>query len=161
MGGAGAEEAECVGVDGLRNAVALEGFAEVLEVGPGGVAVDEAASDVEARVVIDGQEEGLFYGAGPPLVDGAVVLEEFAETGVAQAAIGARFFPGRGHEVGQVGFDVGFGVEGVESVLDEVKEMTVGKLALFIRAIHSICGRRGTRFSLAFWRRLSTGPASR
>jgi len=230
MGGAGAEEAECVGVDGLRNAVALEGFAEVLEVGPGGVAGDEAASNVEARVVIDGQEEGLFFGAGPPLVDGAVVLEEFAETGAAEAAIGARFFPGRGNEVGQVGFDVGFdagagafeaveaqefvgdelevagglerdefaqegggglglgsalvaaagveeeclavlepagaklveagfadmeelaglrridvaGVEGVEGVLDEVEGMTVEELALFIRAIHSICGRRGT-----------------
>ena len=230
VGGAGAEEAECVGVDGLGDAVALEGFAEVLEVGPSGVAGDEAAGDVEAGVVVDGQEEGLFFGAGPPLVDGAVVLEEFAETGAAEAAVGARFFPDRRDEVGQVGFDVGFDagsgafeaveaqefvgdelevawglerdefaqegdgglgpggalvaaagvemecltvlepagsklveagfadmeelaglcrvdvadIEGVEGLLDEVKGMAVEELALFISAIHSICGRRGT-----------------
>ena len=56
------------------------------------------------------------------------------------------------------------GVEGVEGLLDEVEGMAVEELALFISAIHSICGRRGTRFSLAFWRGLSPGlryaPAS-
>ncbi len=196
MGGAGAEEAECVGVDGLGDAVALEGFAEVLEVGPGGVAGDEAAGDVEAGVVVDGQEEGLFFGAGPPLVDGAVVLEEFAETGAAEAAVGARFFPDRRDEIGKVGFDVGFdagsgafeaveaqefvgdelevagGLErdefaqegdgglgpggalvtaaGVEGLLDEVEGMAVEELALFISAIHSICGRRGTQIFARF-----------
>lgn len=107
-GGAGSEEAQGDGVDGKGDAVALEGFAEVLKVGPSGVAGDEAADDIEAGVVVDGQEEGLFFWAGPPLVDGAVMLEEFAETGAAEAAIGARFFPGHGDEVGQVGFDVGF-----------------------------------------------------
>ena len=155
---------------------------------------------------------------------------QFAETGAAEAAVGARFFPDRRDEVGQVGFDVGFdagsgafeaveaqefvgdelevagglernefaeegdgglgpggalvaaagvemecltvlepvgsklveagfadmeelaglcrvdvtGVEGVEGLLDEVEGMAVEELALFISAIHSICGRRGT-----------------
>jgi hypothetical protein len=36
------------------------------------------------------------------------------------------------------------GVEGVEGLLDEVEGMAVEELALFISAIHSICGRRGT-----------------
>ena len=54
VGGAGSEEAQGVGVDGKGDAVALEGFAEVLEVGPSGVAGDEAAGDVEAGVVVDG-----------------------------------------------------------------------------------------------------------
>ena len=55
VGGAGSEEAQGVGVDGKGDAVALEGFAEVLEVGPGGVAGDEAAGDVEAGVVVEGE----------------------------------------------------------------------------------------------------------
>jgi hypothetical protein len=129
VGGTGAEEAQGVGVDGKGDAVALEGFAEVLEVGPGGVAGDEAAGDVEAGVVVEGEQEGLFFGAGPPLVDGAVVLEEFAEAGAAEAAVGAWFFWGRGNEEGQAGFDVGFdtgagafeAVEAQEFVGDELE----------------------------------------
>jgi len=74
--------------------VSLEGFTEVLEVVPGGVAFDEASCDVEAGAVVDGEDECLFAGSGPPLVDGAVVLPEFANVGAAKAAVGALF--GRG-----------------------------------------------------------------
>jgi len=63
------------------------------------------------------------------LVDGAVVLEEFAEAGAAESAVGAWFFRGRGDEAGQVDFDVGFdagagafeAVEAQEFVGDELE----------------------------------------
>ena len=129
VGGAGAEEAQAVGVDGLGDAVALEGLAEVLEVGPGGVARDESPSDVAACGVVESEEEGLFLWAGPPLVNGAVVLPEFSESGAAEAAVGAGFWLGRWEKVGQVGFDVGFdagagafeAVEAQEFVGDELE----------------------------------------
>ena len=74
--GAWSEEAEGIGIDGLGQAPGLEGQAEVLEVVPGGVGVHEAAGEVEAGVVVDGEQQGLLGGGGPPLVDGAVVLPE-------------------------------------------------------------------------------------
>ena len=63
------------------------------------------------------------------MVDGAVVLEEFAEAGAAESAVGAWFFRGRGDEAGQVDFDVGFDagagafetVEAQEFVGDELE----------------------------------------
>jgi hypothetical protein len=90
--GTGAEKAQCVGVDGLREADALKSFPEVAEVGPGGVGRHEASSDIEAGMVVDGEQEGLHTRGGPPLMDGAVVLPEFAETGAAKATVGAVFF---------------------------------------------------------------------
>lgn len=62
-------------------------------------------------------------------MDGAVVLEEFAEAGAAESAVGAWFFRGRGYEAGQVDFDVGFDagagafetVEAQEFVGDELE----------------------------------------
>ena len=39
-------------------------------------------------MVIDCQQEGLFISAGPPLVDGGVVLPQFAQTGPFPAAAG-------------------------------------------------------------------------
>jgi hypothetical protein len=129
VGGAGAEEAQSVGVDGLGDAVALEGLAEVLEVDPGGVARDESCGEVESGGVVEGEEEGLFFVAGPPLVDGAVVLPEFTEFGAAESAVGAGFWLGGWEKVGQVVFDVGFdagagafeAVEAQEFVGDELE----------------------------------------
>ncbi len=68
--GAWAEEAEGIGVDGLGDAVVFKGGAEVAEVVPGGVGGDETARDVEAGMVIDGEEEDLLLRSRPPLVDG-------------------------------------------------------------------------------------------
>ena len=44
-------------------------------------------------MIIDGQQQGLFAGGRPPLVDGGVMLPEFAEAGAFPAAtgFGARF----------------------------------------------------------------------
>ena len=62
-------------------------------------------------------------------MDESVVLEEFAEAGAAESAVGAWFFRGRGDEAGQVDFDVGFDagagafetVEAQEFVGDELE----------------------------------------
>jgi hypothetical protein len=58
-------------------------------------------------VLIAGEKESLFFGLWPRLGDGAVVLEEFAESGATKAAIGAWLFSRRGNEGGQMGFNVG------------------------------------------------------
>ena len=91
VAGAGSKKAESIGVDGVWQPVSLEGFAEVLEVVPSGVTFDEAACDVESGAVVDGEEEGLFARSRPPLMDGAVVLPEFANVGAPKAAVGALF----------------------------------------------------------------------
>jgi len=64
----------------------LESVTEVAEVSPGGVGRDEVPCNVVAGVVVDGEQEDLFLLGWPPLVDGAVVLPEFAESGPAKAA---------------------------------------------------------------------------
>ena len=90
--GTWSKEAQAVGVNGLGDTEDLENPTEVEEVGPSGVAGDESSSDVEAGVVVEGEQEGLFFGAGPPLVDGTIVLEEYAKSGATKAAIGTWFF---------------------------------------------------------------------
>jgi hypothetical protein len=67
--------------------VALEGLAEMLEVIPGGVALDEAARDKHARTVIDSEQQCLLVRCRPPLVDRAVVLPEFADVSAAETPI--------------------------------------------------------------------------
>lgn len=67
--GTRSEKAQGVGIDGFRQAVALEGLAKMLEVIPGGVALDEAPRNKQARAVIDGKQQGLFVWSRPPLVD--------------------------------------------------------------------------------------------
>ena len=106
--GTGAEKAQSVGINAQGNAVGKKGGAEVLEMVPGGVRGNEAPGNIEARVVIEGEQEGLLLGGGPPLVDGTVVLPEFAGIGTAEAAIGARLSRRGGNELGEVCFGVGF-----------------------------------------------------
>ena len=108
--GAGAwpEKAQGVGVDSLWQAVALESLAEMLEVIPGGVALDEAARDKQARTVIDSEQQCLLVKCRPPLVDRAVMLPEFADVSAAETPIGALLGRRGGNQVGEVGFDVGF-----------------------------------------------------
>ena len=59
------------------------------KVSPSGVARDESSGDVETGVVVESEQESLFFGPWPPLVDGTVVLEEFTEAGATKAAIDA------------------------------------------------------------------------
>jgi hypothetical protein len=102
------EKAQCVGIDRLRQALAFEGFAEMLEVIPSGVPLNETARDKQARAVINSKQQGLFVRSRPPLVDRTVVLPEFSDVGAAEAPVGALLGCGCGNKVGEVGFDVGF-----------------------------------------------------
>ena len=79
----------------------------MLEVVPGGISLDETARDKQTLAVIDGKQR-LFVRGRPPLVDRTVVLPEFADVGAAEAPIGELLWCGRGNQVGEVGFDVGF-----------------------------------------------------
>jgi hypothetical protein len=88
--GTGAEEAQAVRVDGFWQAVGFKGATEVLEVIPGGLGGNEAACDVATGVVIDGEQQILFVGSGPPLMDGAVVLIELADPRAAEPTVGPR-----------------------------------------------------------------------
>jgi len=106
--GTGAKKAQAVRINAQGNAAGKKGGAEVLEMVPGGVRGNEAPGDIEARMVIDGEQEGLLPGGRPPLVDGAVVLPEFAGIGTAEAAISARLSRRGGDELGEVYFGVGF-----------------------------------------------------
>lgn len=78
------------------------------EVGPSGVTGNEASRDVEAGMVVEREQESLFFRAWPPLVDGTVVLEEFPESSTTKAAVGAWFFGLGGNKAGEMSFDVGF-----------------------------------------------------
>ncbi len=76
----------------MRDAKSFEGFAEVEKVGPSGVTGDESSGNVEPGVVVESEQESLFFRLWPPLVDGTVVLEEFTKSGATKAAIGAWLF---------------------------------------------------------------------
>ena len=77
-GGLVAEEGQAIGVEDQRQAVSGKDAAEVLEVVPGGIGGDEDGTQQLAGVIIERQEEGLLVLGGPPLVDGGIVLPEFA-----------------------------------------------------------------------------------
>jgi hypothetical protein len=79
-----AEEAQAVGIDGQRNMVPEKEDAEVLKVVPSGVGGDEDRAQEFARMVVNGEQQGLLVIGKPPLVDGRIMLPEFAN---------ARAFP--------------------------------------------------------------------
>lgn len=100
------EEAQFVGVDDLRDAVGLEGFTEVEEVVPSRVGGHETPGHIETRMVVDREQEGLLARPWPPLVNGTVVLPEFANPGTAKASIDTVLSLWLWDEVCEVGFDV-------------------------------------------------------
>jgi hypothetical protein len=106
VAGAWPEEAQAVGVNDLGETPFSEGFPEVFEMVPCRIGTHEATREVESRVIVGGEQKGLLGGGGPPLVDGAVVLPEFADVRTTEAPIDARFAHRRGHEVRIVGLDV-------------------------------------------------------
>lgn len=102
------EEAQAVGIDGLWQPMGFKGATEVAEVIPSGLGADEAARHIEARMVVDGEQEDLFGGCRPPLVNGTVVLIEFANAGTTKAPVDLFFAQRRRHEMGKVRFDMRF-----------------------------------------------------
>ena len=79
-----AEEAQAVSIDGHRELVPEKEAAKVLEVVPRGVGGDEDCAQKLARMVIHGEQQGLLFLGRPPLVNGGIMLPEFAD---------ARAFP--------------------------------------------------------------------
>jgi|ERR1017187_3087032 hypothetical protein len=65
----------------------------MLEMIPGRIGGDKDRAQKFSRMIIDGQEQGLLVGAWPPLMDGGIVLPEFAQAGAfpSAAGFGARF----------------------------------------------------------------------
>ena len=91
-----------------------ENFPNMSEVGEGGFGLDEAGSDDEAGGVVDGEGEDLEFFAGPPLVRGAVVLEEVAVAFALPPAAGfgtalEGFVQERGEVFADMAADVGDG----------------------------------------------------
>ncbi len=77
----------------------------MLEMIPRGIGGDKDRAQKFSRMIIDGQQQGLLGGGRPPLVDGRIVLPEFAEAGPfpAAAGFGARFW--LAEEVGKMRSD--------------------------------------------------------
>ena len=65
-GGGVAEKRQAVGVNAGGHAIGFKGLAEVLEMGPSGVAGSEGGGDNFARVIIYGEDEGGVSFGGPP-----------------------------------------------------------------------------------------------
>jgi len=103
---AGAEEAERIGVNGLRKSDLFKGRTEVAEVIPSGVGRDKSTGNIEAGMVVYGEKQGLFAVCRPPLMNGAVVLPEFSKVSTSEPSVSARFAHRRREEIGKVGFDI-------------------------------------------------------
>ncbi len=104
--GAGAEKAQRIGIDGLRDAVIFKGAAEVAKVIPSGVRDDETGRDIEARMIVHREQENLLLCGWPPLVDGTVVLPKLADVGPAKTTIGANAWRRNREQMGQVFFEI-------------------------------------------------------
>ena len=83
-----AEEAEAVGVHDQRYAVLEKEPAKMLEMVPRRIGRDKDCAQKFSGMIIDGQQQGLLVGGRPPLVDGGIVLPEFAQMGAFPAAAG-------------------------------------------------------------------------
>ena len=129
------EEAQAVGVKAVRKAVGEEDVSNMGEVGEGGFRLDEARADNETGGVVDGQGEDLELFPGPPLVGGAVVLEQIAiALALPSAAWLGAAFERFAQQLGQVLADmianVGGGAFEVEAAVEFVgQEAEVGGLA--------------------------------
>jgi hypothetical protein len=106
MCGTRAEKAQSIGIDGVRETVVFESLAEVLEVVPSGIALDETSGHAEAGTIVGCQKEGLLGGCWPPLVNGAIMLPKFADQRPTETSESSRFTLRLGNEVREVGFDI-------------------------------------------------------
>ena len=133
VGGAWAKEAQCVGVDSVWQPVEFESAPEVTEVIPCCLGRDETSGNIEAGMVIDGEQKDLFGGGRPPLVDGTVVLIKLSDVCAAEAAVGALFSRDGRDEVGEVSFDMNLDarsrpLEVAEALKFVCHELVVGRV---------------------------------
>jgi len=98
-----AKEAQAVSVHDHRQAVPEKEAAKMLEMIPSGVGGDKDRAQEFAGMIIDGQQQGLLFIGGPPLVDGGIVLPQFIDVGAfpTPPGFGTRF--GLADEVRKVG----------------------------------------------------------
>ena len=101
-----AKEAKTIGVHDHRQAVPEKEAAKMLKMIPSGVGGDKDGAQEFAGMIIDGQQQGLLFIGGPPLLDGGIVLPQFIEV---------EAFPA------PPGFGAGF------RLTDEVRKMGSGK----------------------------------
>ena len=73
------KETKTVGVDDHRQAVLKKEATKMLEMIPSGVGGDKDRAQEFAGMIIDGQQQGLLFMGGPPLVDGGIVLPKFID----------------------------------------------------------------------------------
>jgi len=73
------KEAEAVGVHNQWQAVLEKEAAKMLEMIPSGVGGDKDRAQEFAGMIIDGQQQGLLFMGGPPLMDGRIVLPKFID----------------------------------------------------------------------------------
>ena len=97
-----AKEAEPIGVHDQRQVVLEKEPAEMLEMIPRRIGRNKDRAQKFSGMIVDGQEQGLLGGGRPPLVDGGVVLPEFAEAGALPAAAGFGARLRLADEVGKV-----------------------------------------------------------
>ena len=97
-----AKETQAIGVDDQRQAVLKQEPAKMLEVIPSGVGGDEDRAQELAGMIIHGEQQGLLVRGRPPLVDGGIVLPQFAKAGTFPAAAGFGAWFGLAEEVGKV-----------------------------------------------------------
>ena len=127
-----AEEAQAVRIKVVWQTMGEEDFPNMIEVGKGGFRLNETRADNETGGIVDGQGEDLEFLSGPPLVRGAVMLEEIAVTLAlpAAAGLGAAFegFEQQfGHVFENMVADVGGGaLEGEAAVKFVGQEAEVG-----------------------------------
>src|SRR2546427_12283535 len=74
---------------------------------PGGVGGYESGTHELAGVVVHGEQEGLLVVRRPPLMDGGVVLPEFAQAGAFPATARLRLALGPGDQRREVGTGIG------------------------------------------------------
>jgi hypothetical protein len=131
--GTGTKEAQRIGIDGFGQTVGLESRAEVAEVVPSRVGVNETTGDIEPGMIVDGEQQDLFGSRRPPLMDGTVVLPEFPDSGAAKPSITSRLAGRLCHQMGQVSLAVGRhrgpgALEGVEALEFIADELEVGRI---------------------------------
>jgi hypothetical protein len=87
------KETEAVGVHDHGEAVLEKESSKMFKVIPSGVGGDKGRAQEFAGMIIDGEQEGLLFIGRPPLVDGRIVLPEFADAGAfpSAAGFGTRF----------------------------------------------------------------------
>src|ERR1043166_9485447 len=80
---------------------------------PSGVGGYESGTHELAGVVVHSEQEGLLVLSGPPLMDGGIVLPEFAQAGAFPATARLRLALGQGDERREVGAGIGGSGSGV------------------------------------------------